>query len=321
MSAYLSMFIAVILWSLYPLATSQALETMNSWNLIIAVLTAAYIGSLIITIPYLKSKKILSQAINIQRNLPARAYIILMLSGISGVLCNSFFFWALSLAHKGGVSVLYEAWPIIAVIISPILMKKVWREVSLKEFSIAFIAMIGVAFIVISDEEITFNVLSKDLNQSTDYSVIGGYILAFAGAYMVAINAVTQAAYSEYFSDLKNDFGATLFNQVMGRSVSLIFAFILYIVFAKETQPYNIDWFPVIFIGFGVLILGTSFYTYGLLKSDRPTIHILYYFVPLLAVIWLWLAGETSISYGLVIGGIIILGCNLYLAYANRDKD
>ena len=320
MSAYFSMFLAVVLWSLYPLATSEALKTMQSWDLIIAVLTAAYIGSLIITIPYLKSKKILVKAIKIQRNLPPRAYTMLALSGISGVLCNSFFFWALNLAHKGGVALLFEAWPIIAVIVSPILMRKIWKDVSLKEFSIAFIALIGVATIILSDKEISFKLLSNDLSQSVDYSVIGGYILAFAGGYMVAINAVSQAAYSEFFAELKNDFGATLVNQVMGRGVSLIFAFILYMVFANDVAPFVIDWPPVIFIGFGILVLGTSFYTYGLLKSDRPTIHILYYFVPLLAVIWLWIAGETTISFGLAIGGAIILGSNLYLTYANRDK-
>ena len=320
MPAYISMFIAVLLWSLYPLVTSEALKTMQSWDLIIAVLAAAYIGALLITVPYLKHKGLLGKAIHIQRNLPLRAYIMLMLSGLSGVLCNSFFFWALDLAHKGGVSLLYEAWPVIAVIASPILMRKAFKEVSFKEFSIGLIAMLGVGIIIFSDENISFEFLSSNLNQSPDYSVIGGYILAFAGGYMVAINAVSQAAYSEYFSELKNDFGATLINQVMGRGVSMIFAFLLYLYFSDDTAPYIVDWPPVIFIGFGILILGTSFYTFGLLKSEKPTIHILYYFVPLLAVIWLWLAGETSINFGLIIGGAIILGSNIYLAYIARDK-
>ncbi len=320
MPAYVSMFIAIILWSLYPLVTSKALETMVSWDLIIAVMAAAYIGALLIAIPYLKHKKILGKAINIQRNLPSKAYVMLALSGISGVLCNSFFFWALDLAHKGGVSLLYEAWPVIAVIASPMLMRKAFKEVNFKEFLIAIIALVGVAIIILSDKEINFNVLSNNLSQSPDYSVIGGYILAFAGAYMVAINAVSQAAYSEFFSDLKDDFGATLINQVMGRGVSMIFAFILYLIFTDSSSSFVVDWPPVIFIGFGILILGTSFYTFGLLKSDKPTIHILYYFVPLLAVIWLWMAGETTISLGLVVGGAIILGSNVYLAYANRNK-
>ena len=315
------MFLAVFLWSLYPLATTQALKTMQSWDLIIAVLTVAYIGSLLISIPYLLRKGTFLQAINIQRTLPFKAYLMLILSGVSGVLCNSFFFWALSLAHKGGISILYEAWPVIAVIAAPMLMRKQLNEVSLKEFLVGTIAMLGVAIIIISDEEINFDFFPSDLSKPTDYSAIGGYILAFAGAYMVALNAVSQAAYSEYFADLKDDFSATLVNQVMGRGVSLIFAAALYLYFSDNSGSYIIDWAPVILIGFGILILGTSFYTYGLLKSNRPTIHILYYFVPLFAVLWLWLAGETTINFGLAIAAILIIGSNVYLAYANRAKE
>jgi drug/metabolite transporter (DMT)-like permease len=80
----------------------------------------------------------------------------------------------------------------------------------------------------------------------------------------------------------------------------------------------NINWGISIFIGFVVFVLGGAFYTYALLLSTSPTIHVLNYFVPVLAVIWLWIAGETTVNGGLVVGGVIVTLCNIYLVYAGR---
>jgi drug/metabolite transporter (DMT)-like permease len=156
------------------------------------------------------------------------------------------------------------------------------------------------------------------LSSLVDYTVLGGYILAFVGGYMCALNAVTQAAYSEYFQKLGDDFAATLMVQVAGRTCSAVIAAILVFFLRDKSEPFVIDWLSSFFIGFVVMIFGASLYAYSLLKSDRPTIHIMYYFVPLMAVIWLWIFGYTTLNSGIVIGGIIIVVCNIYLALANR---
>jgi drug/metabolite transporter (DMT)-like permease len=83
-------------------------------------------------------------------------------------------------------------------------------------------------------------------------------------------------------------------------------------------NPENIDWAPSLFVGFVVFVLGGTLYTYSLLLSQSPTIHVLNYFVPVLAVIWLWIAGEASINSGLFIGGAIVTVSHIYLVYAGR---
>ncbi len=318
MPALLSMSLCVVIWSLYPLVASAGLETMGSLEMLVIVLVISSVGSLIIATAYLKQKGLLRKAIEIQSTLPSQAYVMALLSGVCGVFCHVFLFWALSLTHKGGVALIYDSWPIFALIATPFLMKKQWKQVSLKEFIISLIAMVGVALIVFSDEKIDMSFNSFNIQDDFDYKILGGYILAFVGGYMVALVGVSQGAFAEYFNELKDDFGATLISQIWGRTISVIFAIILYMMFSEPHDGFEINLFAVMFIGIGVLIFGGALFTYSLLKANTPTISIMYYFVPVLAVFWLWIAGESTINAGIVTGGAIILVANIYLAVAGR---
>lgn len=312
------MGLTVLIWSLYPLAATIGLETMGSLELLMTVLVVASISALILSYCYLYKKRSLNNAIEIHKSLTPHAYSMILLSGFAGVLSHVFFYIALNLSHKGGVSLIYDAWPIIAVIAAPFLMKRQWKEVSLKEFLVTFIALIGVGFIIFADENISFNLPVTEFSKSVNYTALGGYILAFAGGYMVAMVGISQGVIAEYFKDLNDDFGATLIAQAWGRTLSVIIGTILYTTMAEPHSGLDIHWGAVIFIGLGVFIFGGTLFTYTLLKASSPTISIAYYFVPVLAVIWLWVTGQTNVNAGLFIGGALIVGANIYLYFAGR---
>lgn len=319
MRVLISMSLAVLIWSLYPLAATIGLKSMTSLELILIVYFFSGFGALILAFFYLWKKNLLKATIQIQKTISLRAYVTIIISGIAGVLCHGFFIIALTLANKGGVSLLYESWPVIAVVATPFLMKKTWKEVSLKEFLISMIALIGVAIIILSDKDINiFSSDPKSLTDSMDYTALGGYILAFSGGYMCAVLVVTKGVFAEHFKDLNDDVGTTLVSEVFSRIVSMILMSIIFIFLAQDLNIENIHWGASFFIGFIVFVVGGALYTYGLLKSDRPTVHIIYYFVPVLAVIWLWLVGVTEINAGLFIGGAIVLFANIYLVFAGR---
>jgi len=317
MPVLISMSLAVLIWSLYPLAATIGLQKMGSLEMILIVYFFSGFGAIFLALIYLWQKKLLKKAIKIQYALDFNAYTPIIISGISGILCHAFFIISLTLANKGGVSLLYESWPIIAVVATPMLMKKQWKEVSFKEFAIGIIALIGVAIIILSDKEISFSSHS-DLSKNIDYSSFGGYILAFAGAYMCAVLVVTKGSYSEYFNELQDNVASSLISEVFSRSISMFLMSIAFVMLHDNLDIPQIDWASSFYIGFIVFVVGGALYTYTLLKTDRPTIHIMYYFVPVLAVIWLWTAGESEISTGLFIGGAIIVACNLYLFIAGR---
>lgn len=317
-----SMSLAVLIWSLYPLAATIGLETMSTAQMIILVYFFAGVGAPILAIAYLWKKGLIKQSIAIQKTLNTNAYLLILVSGIAGVLCHGFFIIALTLANKGGVSLLFESWPVIAIIATPFLMKKTWSDVSLKEFMISLVALIGVAIIILSDDSIHIDMTPENSNSNKiDYSTLGGYILAFAGAYLCAIVVVTKGAYSEYFKDLKDDFGSTLISEMISRLICFAVIILGLIIIQPDITTGNIQLLPAIFIGVGVFTIGSALYTLSLLKSNSPTIHTLNYMVPVIAVIWLWLAGQTQLNMGLFIGGLIVIFCNAYLIYNGRKTN
>lgn len=317
MKLILAMSAAVLIWSLYPLGVATGLQSMSSVEMILIVYIIAGFGATALTLGYLAKNKLIKPALEIRKTLDRKAYIIIITSGIVGVLCHAFFIFALTLANKGGVSLLYESWPVLAIIATPFLMKKTWKEVSLREFMVSLIALVGVGVIILSDEKIGFSFGKDDLLKA-DFTAIGGYILAFAGAYMLALVVITKAAFSEYFEGLNDTLGATLIGEMLSRILCVIVILTLFVTFNIKVTESNIDWAACFFIGFVVFVLGGALYTYALLLSTSPTIHVLNYFVPVLAVIWLWLAGEATVNTGLFIGGGIVTLCNIYLLVVGR---
>jgi len=317
MPVFISMSLAALIWSFYPLVASIGLEKMGSLEMILIVYFFSGFGAILLGWFYLWKNKLLTKAIKIQYELGFNAYIPILISGVSGILCHAFFIISLTLASKGGVSLLYESWPIIAVVATPMLMKKKWKEVSFKEFLAGIFALGGVAIIILSDNDIA-SLIKPDIYSDINYNALGGYILAFAGAYMCAVLVVTKGTYSEYFNDLEDNIASSLVSEVFSRSISMCLMCIAFIALQDSLDIPSVDWAATFYVGFVVFVVGGTLYTYALLNTDRPTIHIMYYFVPIFAVIWLWLAGKSEINSGLFIGGAIIVACNIYLFIAGR---
>lgn len=319
MHALFSMFLSVLIWSLYPLAVTIGLQTMTSMQMIVVVYMFSGLGALLMGGFYLWKNGTLKQAIDIQKALPKNSYYPIIISGIAGILCHAFFIISLTLADKGGVSLLYESWPIIAVVATPFLMRKQWKEVSFKEFMASLVALAGVAIIMFSDGDVKFGLNNSNLlSEKTDYGALAGYILAFAGAYMCAILVVTKGVYSENFKDMNDDFGATMISEIISRGISMFLMLIAFFAFQENFSFEAINWSATLYVGFIVFVVGGALYTYSLLQADTPTLHVMYYFVPVFAVVWLWIAGETTVNIGLLIGGALIVACNIYLYYAGR---
>ncbi len=317
MSVFLPMSITVLTWSLYPLAATIGLATMSGLEMVFLIHIFAGLSSIVVGFAYLKYKGLIRESITVQKSLDKSAYITIFLSGVTGALAHGAFIFALTLAHKGGVSLLFESWPIIAVIATPLLMRKKWKQVSLKEFLISIIALFGIAIVIFSDEKLNFD-FGASLFAETDLVVLGGYILAFAGAYLSAVVAVTKGSYAYQLQDLKNNIAACIISESLSRIISMVILLLLFIILKEEFSFTGANLLTAFYIGFGVLFTGSVFYSLSLLNAETPTVHILYYLVPVFAVIWLWMAGEATINSGLFIGGAIIIAANIYLVIAGR---
>lgn len=320
MHVFISMALAVLIWGSYPLGAVISLKTMSSLELIFMATFFSSLGVLILGMGYLLKRKRLNDFINYHKKLDKAAYGLILASGVTNFLCHGLFFIALTMSHKGGISLLYESWPIFAVIATPFLIKKEWRDVGFKEFLVSLIALFGVAVVILSNQNIDLGLKqSNNLSEPRNYMSLLGYALALVGAYLCAMCVVLKGVVAQHFRPLNDDIGATVISEFYSRMISFILVIITMIFLQTGIDLEAVNWQSSFYVGFVVMVLGGVFYTYGLIKTDRPTIHILYYFVPILAVIFLWMAGETPISTGLFSGGLIIVLCNIYLYFAGRD--
>lgn len=318
MNVLISMALAVLIWSLYPLAAVDGLNDMNGFELIFATSLVSSIAATMFFFAYFtKTKRRVIYAKH--KEIFKTSYISIIGAGLTGLLCHTLFFVALSMSHKGGVSLIYESWPIIAVIATPFLMKKQWNDVGLKEFLMGIIALIGVIIIVVSNEEVQLPFAdTKDLNSKTDYVSILGYVVALIGAYACALGVVLKGVASNKFEGTTDKIGLTLIGEIYSRLIAFAILLLSMPFLYNYIDLNNIDWIPAIYIGLVVMAIGGTLYTYALINTDRPTIHVMYYFVPIFAVFWLWVAGETKINAGLFIGGALIVAANVYLYFAGR---
>jgi len=319
MPVLLSMTFAVLIWGSFPYAAVLALSTMSGLELIFASTIVASTSITIVTLIYFLRRNNLQTLIENHKKLPKSAWFAILASGVTHVLCNGLFFLALTMSHKAGVSLVYESWPIIAVIMTPFFIQKRWKEVEFKDFIISLIAMGGVIIVILSNDQIELPLgQPENLNQKTDYIALLGYVVAFIGGYACAINAISKAVVAENFKKLNHQNGAIIISEFYSRVIALIIMIIFLPFYFHNIDLSNIQWIPSIYIGFVVLLLGGFFYTYALINTDLPTIHILYYFVPLLAVFILWYFGESDSNLGLFLGGGLIIICNIYLYYSGR---
>jgi len=319
MPVFLSMACAVLIWASYPYAAVLALNNMTGLELIfITTVISSFCISLVSFLYFVKRRKLRTVIMN-HKKLPRSAWFAILISGITHLVCNGFFFLALSMSHKAGVSLVYESWPIIAVIATPFFIRRQWKEVGLTEFIMSLVALGGVIVVVLSNQQIQLPAItSNNLSIETDYIGLLGYVLAFLGGYACALNAIFKAVTAENFRQLHHKDGAIIMSEFYSRVIALIIAILLLPFYSEHINLSEVNWIPSFYIGFIVLLMGGFFYTYALINTDRPTIHILYYFVPLIAVFILWFFGESDVNPGLLIGGGMIIAANIYLYFSGR---
>jgi len=327
MNVLISMTLALIIWSLYPLAAVYGLESMNYMEIIFYVYLWAAIGSTIICFVYLALSKRLRQTWEIQRSLPFKAYGPAFLSGLFAGGSHALFIISLTMTDKAAASLLFEAWPVIALVATPLLMKKKWKKVSFKEFCLGGFALLGVVIVILSDEKLFSNVQggASDLSQMLDIKQLGGYILAFLGGYLTALFVLLRGVYAQNFSALNNGIASSLISEFVSRVLGFFFFFIVYFIFQDmiglENFQNDVFSLPLIFIGGGIFVIGGMLFTYSILNANSPTIHIICYLIPIFAVIWLCLMGKSTLGIGLIIGSVIVVGSNIALYFSQKSAD
>lgn len=307
--------ISILLWSLYPLLSVFVLTAIDPYTLMLIVQFFAFHGALVFALLSLIRMKQVNKYINIQREIGFDGIHILLICGACSAFSHIFFLTALTMANKNGIALFFEIWPLMAVFFAPHFIEKRWQATTLQDYVIGIVAFMGIALIILSDENIDWF-----RKEEWEMETLLAYGMAIIASYMTAILNLMRAQYSQKIYKLRNSFAAVMITETGVRFIAV--CFLLIAIFGMNIEL--ADPTPVLgttfLIGAGIFALGGTALTYALMKAENPNISLFFYLVPLLSVILLIVAGITEFTWEVMIGGAITSGACAYLAYAKAHE-
>ena len=298
----LCMVLSVIVWGTYPLVVSYTLFHLNSVSLAFYVQATAASASLIALI--IKD-----------RNFCQKIFQITFLDGVSLCLAGCFMsgfifllYYSLENAPKIHVVIILEIWPLMSLLLAPILIQKEWKAIGIGEVVLVFIGFVGVA-IALSE--------GKFSNFTTKMQT--GHLTALIAALCTSIGTLLITRNAEKI-DKYNPINAILMSQFISRTLSsfILLAFAISINSLKMIQLENIV--SVIYLGGFVLVLGAMLFSFAIKYSKSPSIVMLWFIYPVISVVLLYFFGFGHIYKETLIGAIMVVSVNILNSQLQKAK-
>jgi drug/metabolite transporter (DMT)-like permease len=329
MNAIIAITISAIAFSFYPLLNSIALQYTSPFLLALCIQIATIVFSasyLLITQKHISQLRYLFHSF---WKLDFEIKIIPFISGIGIYLGGIFFIFALSLMSKAGASLIMETWPILALIISPVVLRKK-QSFSALDAVLILVSFIGLLFITAAESEKPLESFIQNpffIFNSQDFSGSIGIMVAVLSAICLAGSSIAR---SYFVSILPVDFRIKFFKKKDTISeanftylLTYLFGFPLALIsFLLMEDSIFIDInasLPIIMIGV-IFVIVSTFYSYALLVADNANINLIWYISPVLAAVWLALSGYSQITPMLVLGGFLIIVSNIILISVSSKK-
>ncbi|MCB9965329.1 MAG: hypothetical protein H6855_04520 [Rhodospirillales bacterium] len=314
----LPLALTIFVWSLYPLLSVWVLEEVNSFTMMLLVQFFAFHGALFFALVSLIKNKQLKSYLQLQVKLGNDGWILVLVAGACSAATHIFFIFALQMANKNGISLVYDVWPLFALFFAPHMIDKQWNKTNPKDYLIGLVALGGVAMIVLSDENINWF-----HNETLSFETIMAYGMVLLASYLAAVLNLTRTQYSRKLEQagLENSFAAVFISEMFARFVAV--GFILLCIFGVGLEintPTAQDVGILFIIGAGIFTIGGAAFTFALLKAKNANISLFFYMVPVFAVCWLVAFGESILTPTMLTGGVITLSACAYLMYRNKKS-
>lgn len=327
MTAFISMIVATILGSLYPLAAVFGIEQFDPFAFVFLASLISFLSSLFFVYGWVLrqgTKDRVVEAINMIRE---EHYILILITGACTTMCHIFFLLSLGLMSKAGAAIIFETWPILTMFLAPLLIQKVWIKLRVVHYFLSLFCLIGIILIGLSDQShlskiplesvAAFDLMLQQLN----FEALLGILLAFLGSITCTLSAIYRGEISRLWEEtLPNGLLRVSISECLTRLVGLPFAILCYLFLGEPTQLNLTTLLAVSFIGVFTFTGVNILYTFALMKSPSSSINIMWYLQPVLAVIWLQLMGLSPITSLILTGMILIVFSNVILPFTLRDK-
>jgi len=306
--AVIFMLISVLSWSLYPVIAAWGIETIALWDFIFLTQVFSVISAWIILKLMPSARAVPYKALFEYDRKDQRHLFYNVITFIASQICLLSSFTYIS---KVGATIAFESWPIFAMYLTPLLMKKGWDKMPSKDFFFSLIALIGIAFILYPEKNNSFFV-----HENPDFFHYGMIVLPLIGGVFMALASSFKAGVAQNIQIKKHPVISLLSMQVsMGWFfIPITGAFSLLWPVATPSVYSVTNLLAVAFVGIVIYTLGSLFYTWALLKSHRSNITVLWYFMPIFSAIWFWVSGLSEITDLIIVGAILVISSNLLIS-------
>ncbi len=326
----LYMGFSVFSWSLYPLLIVFGTEKIGAITFVLVCQALAGVSALFMIPATLSGASRGPQIARLRGalgQLSLEGWGVVMGVGLSSALCHVCFVYALGLTSKIGASIIYETWPILAMFMTASIINKEWDSLRLFHYVTAFIALIGIGMITISDQAkfLEYILYPKDSFAGFDMMSVLGCIIAFIGAIMMAMSTLLRARISLYIGrkiipDSAHSMAPHIVSEAVSRLATIPVLLFFFGVFPEENSFDAMNITAMVIMGVVLFNMGTAAHSKALIFARSPTINLWWFMMPVLAVLWLEMAGFSNITPLIAGGMMLILGANILLALDGLKK-
>lgn len=317
--------ISLISWSLYPLLASFGLMDVPPITFVLITQIAATVATFFIGgLLFADKKQALIKILKQFGALDLEQYAGLILVGLCFILNNLCFIFALTLMDKAGATIIYEAWPIAALLLSPLIVKKQWQDLRYSDLSYAVISFIGLICIVLADQGVTLDRLDRvfTLMQEVDFKSLIGALAAYIGAISLALATLIPAEVSNIINkrvpEIHNTLASATAAEMICRIAALPFTFALFFILEDDFTLTQNAVISASLIGVVVIALSSVTYTVAFLRALYPNFHVYWFLLPVLSVLWLEAFGFSEITPLMLIGALMIILSNIVMTWQDQ---
>lgn len=324
-------FISVFIWSLYPVFIALgSSETAMAWFVVIVHVSAA-LGASVFGFYSLRPdhRGAIGRRLGRQvRNLAMEQWGFVILAGVCSTLYNLCFLYAMILTSKAGVAVIIETAPVIAMLLTSLIVQKQWDKLGWKHAVVSGLILYGVILIVVADQKDAM-MLFTDFNaymQTQDYVSLIGCGIALLGSIMSALSDLMRAQVGNMTRHLirqsevryDRDLSGVMLGEAFVRILAVPIAFVVLMMFWDVSEFSLNDSIYAFLAGFLIFNLGSITYAMSLLKSSNPAIALLDYLSPPLSIMMLVALGLSGLHIYVVIGTVLIIAGNAVFVFEKK---
>ncbi len=296
-SAFVAMFTAVILYSLFPLFNAFSVGAVSPLVYVFkACVVAVVIDAGLIAIYRLRHNS--TEKMSFSKVRPT----FLASAALLATIAYCILVYAFSIGSNAGVTMLYELWPLVVFFVLPVVFRGRFLRLTLAETVAGLIAIVGLGLIVFSGH-------SNGQGAGFGTRLSGDMLGLLAGVTMaVAVLLKSKSIVRSDIGDLS--FADFAIIDLVNRAMAAGYALLGIIIFTPTRLDEILQWDSS--FGFGIIEgLGGLLYWVAVAQSKRSSIQLLLYLAPVFAFVWLYLVGMAELAVGIIFGSILIFSSNI----------